>query len=738
MPRASTAAWLDDVRAGTAAAVVSIGTLLPLGLLAVAALGPAAAGAGLRATFVSAIVGAAVACVVGGARVPFYQPRTSVTLIHAGLVAALAADPALVRDGAPDVALILAVAGVAVMLSGVLQVAFGAFRVGSLAKFVPMPVIAGFMDGVAILIALAQVPLLLGVGTWHAARDLGSATSHLFPAAAVVGLAVVAVSWLVARHRPRWPAALLGMAVGTLLYFGIDALTDAAALGPLIGAPAGGVFRLEALAALTGDAAAAALAAHWRVIVTTAVVLALVGSLDGLLAAMAVDHAHGTRHEPNRLLVGHGSSNLVAGALGGLPLAFSAMGALAIARAGGRTRAAVVVSIVILWLVSTLGAPALGAIPVAVTAGIMLFVALGLGHQWSRFLWRQLRAGSRDRDAVWSFAVVTVVAATTVVFGFVVGIVVGIVLSVALFVVAMNRSLIHAVATGEARTSRRLYPPAIAERLREGAAAIRVVDLAGAVFFGTAERLRREVEAHARGARCVVLDLHRVTTIDASGAMALDALAHHLRQHDVRLLLAGIAAGGRHARALAAYGAFARGEAPAYFPDADRALEFAEGEVLAVAGAPASDSEWPLESLPLARDLTPVQLAALRGRVERRELAAGAVLFREGEPGDRLYALARGSVSMLTHVRGDVSAARRLASFAPGVIFGEAAMLDGGGRTATGVADTASVVYVLTRAALDEVRRDDPALASQLLLNLAREASARLRSAAATIRATDH
>ena len=418
MPRASTAAWLDDVRAGTAAAVVSIGTLLPLGLLAVAALGPAAAGAGLRATFVSAIVGAAVACVVGGARVPFYQPRTSVTLIHAGLVAALAADPALVRDGAPDVALILAVAGVAVMLSGVLQVAFGAFRVGSLAKFVPMPVIAGFMDGVAILIALAQVPLLLGVGTWHAARDLGSATSHLFPAAAVVGLAVVAVSWLVARHRPRWPAALLGMAVGTLLYFGIDALTDAAALGPLIGAPAGGVFRLEALAALTGDAAAAALAAHWRVIVTTAVVLALVGSLDGLLAAMAVDHAHGTRHEPNRLLVGHGSSNLVAGALGGLPLAFSAMGALAIARAGGRTRAAVVVSIVILWLVSTLGAPALGAIPVAVTAGIMLFVALGLGHQWSRFLWRQLRTGSRDRDAVWSFAVVTVVAATTVVFGF--------------------------------------------------------------------------------------------------------------------------------------------------------------------------------------------------------------------------------------------------------------------------------------------------------------------------------
>ena len=309
--------------------------------------------------------------------------------------------------------------------------------------------------------------------------------------------------------------------------------------------------------------------------------------------------------------------------------------------------------------------------------------------------------------------------------------------TVALFVVAMNRSLIHAVATGQTRTSRRLYPPDVAERLREAGAGTRLIELAGAVFFGTAERLRREVEAHARGARCVILDLHRVTTIDASGALALDAIARQLQQHGVPLLLAGVVPGGRHARALAAFGAFARGEPPPRYGDADRALEAAEAMVLADSGAAVADAERPLSALPLARDLALAQLAALSARVERQELAAGAVLFREGEPGDRLYALARGSVSILTHVRGDAAEARRLASFAPGVIIGEAAMLDGGGRTATGVADEPSVVYVLTRAALDEIRHDDPALASLLLLNLAREASARLRSAAATIRAMD-
>ena len=121
----------------------------------------------------------------------------------------------------------------------------------------------------------------------------------------------------------------------------------------------------------------------------------------------------------------------------------------------------------------------------------------------------------------------------------------------------------------------------------------------------------------------------------------------------------------------------------------------------------------------------------------RVTLASGEVLFHKGDPGDRLFVLAKGSISM--HARsGDAATAQRLASFAPGVIFGETAMLDGGGRTATGIADEPSVVYVLTRDALDEIRRTDPTLATQVLLNLARQLSARLRFASATIQAADY
>lgn len=726
-----------DARGGLACAVVSLGILLPLGLLAVAPLGTEVAATGVRAAFVAAVVGGLVANAIGGVALPGHIPKTPTTLIYAGLIASLAADPQLRTGAVHDVGAIVTLASLAVALAGALQVALGLLRLGSLVRFVPLPVVAGFMDGVAIMIVLAQVPPLLGIAGLSVPRLLEGTNGTWLPASLALGLATLAVTWGLARRRPRWPAALIGLVTGTVLYAAIAALWPDAALGARLGVPPPGLPLPVALAPLQGDGMYAHLAAHGREVLVAALVLAIIGAMDGLLSAVAIDNVRNTRHHPNRVLIGQGLGSLASAAFGGLPVVYSTAAPLAAMRAGATTRRAGFVSAAVLGLVIAFGGSLLGAIPVAVTAGIMVFVALGLFDQWSRNVWRQWRAGQRDRDTLWSLAVVVVVAGITIAFGFVYSIATGVLLSLLLFIVAMNRSLIRAVATGETRRSRRLYPPAAEAHLREHGRAVRLVEVEGGVFFGTAERLRREVEAAAAGARFAILDVRRVTTIDASGAMALSRLGRELQHAGVRLLLAGIAPGDRHARALRAFGTFAHADDPPRFVDADRALEFAERELLAAADAPPEDREWPVEQLPLFAGLSVAQREAAGARLERRELAAGDVLFREGEPGDCLYVLARGSVSMLAGADGLADAQRRLASFAPGVVFGEAAMLDGGGRTATGVADAASIVHVLTRAALDEVRRDDPALASLLLLNLAREASARLRFATATIRATD-
>jgi hypothetical protein len=218
--------------------------------------------------------------------------------------------------------------------------------------------------------------------------------------------------------------------------------------------------------------------------------------------------------------------------------------------------------------------------------------------------------------------------------------------------------------------------------------------------------------------------------IDASGALAFERLHARVRAKGTRLVLSGIAADDRHARALQAHGALTCVFDCPWHPDVDRALEQAERELLERAGQRDANAELPLTAVPLFDALDETQTATLAAHLERREMAAGEMLFRRGEPGDSLFALVKGSVSMLASEDGG---GRRLATFAPGVVFGEAAMLDGGGRTATGIADEPSVVYILTRADLAAIKASDPALALAVLRNIAVQLSARLRFANATI-----
>ncbi len=726
-----------ELRGGLSSAVVSLGILLPLGLLSFAALGPAAGPVGIQAAFTTAIVGGLVATLVGGVDVPGSGPKSSTSVIFAGFVAVLASDPRIATPRGIDVETLLLLTSLCVAIAGLLQVLFALLRFGSLVSFVPLPVVAGFMDGLALIIAIAQFETFMGLPHGAGLAELASGFGRMQVGGFALGIATVVLCWLVAHRWPRLPWALIGIVAGTAVYAVVTRIWPGVALGPLLG-----VSSLEfpmplAFATLGSPKVAPILQAHMPHLLTTAAVIALIGSMDALLSAVAVDARLDTRHDSNRLLLGQGLANLACAALGGLPLATSSAIQLANHRAGGRGRVSGVACALVLLGVLLAGGRTLGLVPVTVIAGVMLVVAFGMFDQWSRAPWRQLRAGGRDRDALWSLSIVVVVCAITVVFGFVPAIAVGVLLSLVLFVAALNRSLVRSVATGESRGSRRIYDPVRAQLLREHGARIRVVELEGAIFFGTALRLRSEMEALAAGSRFFVLDVRRVTMIDASGAHALDRLAGRLERAGSQLVLAGLVEGQRHARTLRAYGAFGHEDGRHWYPDVDRALEAAERTVLDEAGAQMPCDELPLERLALLEGIDADQRERLRPLLTRAELAAHEVLFRRGEPGDRLYVLARGSISILASVDEGVASAHRLASFGPGVVFGETAMLDGRGRSAAAAADEPSVLYVLTRADFDALQARDPALANLVLLNIARELSARLRFATATIQAAD-
>jgi MFS superfamily sulfate permease-like transporter/CRP-like cAMP-binding protein len=709
---------------GVASAIPGLAHALTLGLLAFAPLGPEHADIGIRAGFAAGIFGGLAATVRSGTPLPATGARASTSLILAGFVATIAADPALGAAG------VFGLAIVCVAASGVLQILFGLLRLGSLAKFVPYPVLGGFMCGVAILIALSQVPHVLGLAPSAMQKPALEWLAAAQPLTLWVGLATAAIIFAVAKYWKSAPAALVGLAAGTAVYYATRFVVPDGALGPVVGAISGSLPLPTAFAGVAELLAQPAAARHLPALVGAAAVIAIIGSLDSLLAAAAIDATAGTRHRANRELVAQGVGNIVSAAFGGVPVALSPTRAIPAWRAGGRTRAIGYIAAGLLAAVLLVGTTALAYLPLAVLGGIMLTVAWGLVDAWTRGIVRRLAAGERDRMLLWSVAVVVLVAAITVLVNFVVAVITGLFLSMALFIATMNRSLVRAVHDGTVRSSRRIYGPEDARRLADERRRIKVVELEGAIFFGSAERLVTEAEHWAETADHIVLDLRRVTAIDATGALGLEQLAKRLRGRKVNLALAGVTPEGRHGLALVAYGTFVDPAARHWFADADQAIEWAERRLLGSIDS-FSPQEIPLERLAFAAGLDGGEIEALRQSLRRKELDPGETLFREHEPGEQLYLLARGAVSISI---GGGDRTSRIVTFAPGSIFGEAAMLDGGLRSATAVVAEDAVVYSLSRSGLERLLSIHPTLANKLLLNLGRHLSGRLRQTTDALR----
>jgi len=715
-----------------ASAVIGLAQVLTLGLLAFGALGVEHANLAVRAAFSTAIFGGLVASQLGGTPIPGAGVRTSSTLIFASLVASLAAESSLGAPGIDRVQAVLFLSAASLAVTGAIQVAFGLARLGSVAKFAPYPVVAGFMNGVAILIVLAQVPYLLGLGSPVRGKALLAALPAAQPWTMCVGLATAAFIWLIALRWKRLPAAMMALFAGTALYYLIGAMLPTAELGPQLGEISATLPLPVALAPLASRVGFDLLLSHWQAVVGTALALAVIGSLESLIAAAGVDVAHNTRHRPNRELVGLGLGNIVCGAFGGIPVTFSATLSVAAYRAGGRTRRSSLVTSMVLLAALILGAPALAFIPLTVLAGIMVTVGVGLVDRWAKDLMHQLARGDLEREGRWSLAVVLAVCVVTVLFNFVVAVVFGLIASMALFIASMSRSLVRATWNGLQRSSRRVYSARHAQRIREQAKAIRILELEGAVFFGSIVRLAAEVEVHARDARFIILDFRRVSSVDATGAVMLEQLAKRIAANGVKLFFAHVMPEGRLGRMFTDCRTFLSRPRTDWFEDVDRALEAAEQDLIGDTAIDTVARELPLETTSLLEGLNPRELERVRGYLERRELEAGEILFHEGQPGDRLYVLTQGSVTILI---GASREAHRIATFEPGIIFGEMAMLDGRARSATAVVDKRAVVYSLSAASVERILDSDPGLGNHLLHGVARHLASRVRDATNELRA---
>jgi SulP family sulfate permease len=371
----------------------------------------------------------------------------------------------------------------AVVLAGVLQVAFGLLRFGKFVHLIPLPVTIGFVNGLALVIGLAQLEQFKTADGWLSAGQIG------------VMLGLVGLVMLVMFLLPKWtravPAGLVGIVLATAVtvIFGLDTRTvgDIAKLAGGLPRPAmpDVPLTLEVL---------------W-VVLPHAAILAAIGLIESLMTLNLIDEMTGTRGRPNKECVAQGVANVVAGAFGTMGGCAMIGQSMININSGARHRLSGVTAAVCLLGFVLFGSAVIERIPLAALVGVMFMVVIGT-FEWASF--RMLRKVPRS-DAF----VIIFVTVVTLVTDLAVAVIAGVIVSALVFAWESAKKIQVEV-----------------KDLPDGT---REYDLHGALFFGSTNRFRQLFDP-ANDPREVVIDFADSRVFDHSGIDAIQAVADAYRK----------------------------------------------------------------------------------------------------------------------------------------------------------------------------------------------------------------
>lgn len=397
----------------------------------------------------------------------------------------------------------------ACLIAGLIQVAFGLFKLGRLVSYVPLPVITGFTNGIAILIFAQQV------GTFSAAPLVGLVTVTFIIVPQLIDrslpklfIGLMAGTLLAAVAGSHWDLLLYGWDWKGLTFVKHDSLKLVGAIPQTLQPPHWPAASWEA----------------WRRAIPAGFTIAILGCLETMLASVVVDSATNTEHNSNRELVGQGIGNAVASLFGGIAGTGAIVRTMINIRSGGVTKlSGVICGLVLLAVVLFLGRLA-GAIPLAALAGVLMMAA------WGMFEWEPLRMMRRvpASDTLVMLATMLV----TVFSDLISAVLIGMVLAAVLFIHRMGR--LGMLAEPEHELAR--LPAEVREQMRRYR--ISVCSVEGPLFFGAVKTFSKEITQSSPD--FLILDMKEVPVIDLSGAQAIGNVVGRMAARGKRVLISGM------------------------------------------------------------------------------------------------------------------------------------------------------------------------------------------------------
>ena len=714
------------------AALLSLANLLAVGLLTAAPLGARAIEISLVAAFVAATLGSLLVAWLARAPAEIAVPAPSTTVIYAALGADLVSRSAS-NGGSGSIWEIWAAMSLAVVMMGIIVLLAGSLRLAGFIKFIPSPVSAGFVTGIGLLVIWSQLGPILGVQLRGVAW--GTLWSQVLPGSLIVATATVLALLLVPRFKRLGEPVLVALITGTLTYYLLSAFMGPGALGGTLNALQPQAVVLQTTASIWSVITPAWVATTALQVLPYAGLLALQAIMNAAMNAVTIGNLLGKRSDVNRSLVALGCANVVCGGLGALPVSTSALQSVAAARMKGNPRSLAAGSAVLLLVLVLVAGQWLTWLPVAVLAAVLMMAGVGMVRQSTvRLVKTAWSAHSHDQSALWTPGIAIIVAAAMFWGSVPLALMIGAVLAMVLLAVELSAATSFGTQASIQMGSRRVWAPEQASWLRQQRLKIAVFKPQGALFFGTADSLAQQLASTAPGTRFCVLDLSRVTTIDATACEIIAAGAKALVASGVKPLLAGVAPDSARSRNLVALGLSSPDPHTQWFDDLDRALEHAEVVLLG--------EQWPgidiaccfeFGQTPLTLGMSDGDLQTLRACLRPMEVPAGT-LFSQGDPGSSMYIVEAGQVEIRI-LSASLDRHTRLAAFGPGSIFGEMSMLMSQQRTADAVCVTPARLLELDRRSLDQLESRSPRLYAALMHNLSVHIANRLDLATGLVRA---
>ena len=498
-----------DIFGGVTAAIVALPLALAFGVQS---------GMGAIAGLYGAIAVGFFAALFGGTPTQISGPTGPLAVVASVIIAT-----EIAFYGSLDAAIGTIVA--TFILAGVFQILLGVFKIGQYIRYIPYPVVSGFMSGIGSIIIIMQIFPFFGLvsppSIVEIISSLGDIRGNINVEALLLASATIAIIYLFPKLSKKVPSTLIALVSLTVLptYMGLGV--------SIIGDIPSGFPEVHINTLLSLD---------WHnpmLILIPAITLAALGSIDSLLTSVVADNMTKTQHNSNQELIGQGIGNMVAGLIGGLPGAGATMRTVVNINAGGKTNLSGVIHGIVLVII-LFGAGAYARlIPLPVLAGILITVGIGIiDYKGLKHLKEVPRA-----DAV----IMIIVLLFTVFVDLLQAVGIGMVLASILFMKQMGDMGKNKSVSKTLKDFHEVFPPSSQER--ESYSAIEnqvyIQHFNGPIFFGFTAHFRQMMKRLPE-VSVVIFRMYNVPSIDQSGMYALDDAIYELNKQNITVLITGI------------------------------------------------------------------------------------------------------------------------------------------------------------------------------------------------------